>query len=123
MPPVSVRIEAADPWNDTGFDLVAGRAYRLEATGTWQDASQTHDAAGREVPKLERWKSFRRVADAPWFALIGAIDRDAGTHFVIGKQVVYAAKRSGRLFCFANDVRLFYWNNSGHVELTISEQP
>jgi hypothetical protein len=28
--------------------------------------------------------------------------------------------RDGRLFCFANDVQIAYFNNSGSVELTVT---
>jgi hypothetical protein len=42
------------------------------------------------------------------------------TCFVIGRQcLAFKPKRSGTLWCFANDVPVMYWNNSGSIKLTI----
>jgi hypothetical protein len=56
---------------------------------------------------------------APWFALIGAIDSDSSTQFLIGTQSVSAPVRTGQLCCFANDVPGFYWNNKGAIQLIV----
>jgi hypothetical protein len=54
-------------------------------------------------------------------ALIGCVDGDLATAFVIGSGIdAWTPPRAGTLLCFANDVPGFYWNNSGHITLTVS---
>jgi hypothetical protein len=103
--------------------LVAGTRYRLRATGRWRDASIETDPAGYVSVNLlqrltERW---RRAPAAPWFALVGAIDRRKETLFVIGTGSTVQAPATGQLTCFANDLRGFYFNNSGAVVLELEE--
>ena len=62
---------------------------------------------------------LRRAPSQQWFALIGAIDQDPSTQFLIGTGCDYRPPRSGKLTCFANDVLGFYWNNKGQLELTV----
>jgi hypothetical protein len=113
-------INSRPHWNKTGFQVTAGKTYRLRAGGMWCDATNKHDANGYEKPSLDRWRRFRRVRSAPWFALIGTVEgRDA---FVIGTDKTWTATRSGELWCYANDVWFMYWNNRGSVTLEIEEQ-
>lgn len=119
---LTVTITAKPLWNDTGISLQAGGLYRLQATGQWSDASIICGPAGYASPNwwmgvLER---FRRSPYDPWFALIGAVDHDPGTQFLIGTDCLMTASRSGQLTCFANDVAIAYWNNTGVVELTVT---
>jgi len=116
-----LEIQARQKWNDTGFKLVAGRMYVFRASGTWNDASIRTGPQGYRSPTfffrcLER---YRRFPKADWFSLIGAIDRDLSTAFLIGLGTDVEAQRSGTLTCFANDLSVMYWNNSGSVELDI----
>ena len=85
---------------------------------------------GRE--NADFWAS-RRFEHADWFELVGAIadggnpGRD-GTHdmlttFAIGKGCEYTPKKSGYLYCFANDAWGFYDNNRGFVTVTIEAKP
>jgi hypothetical protein len=114
-------IESRAIWVPTGLRVVAGRNYRLSAAGRWKDAGIDTDAAGYPSANLpQRWtERWRRQPDAPWFALVGAIDRRRETQFVIGSGCAWRATASGELTCFANDLRWFYFNNSGRVVLRV----
>jgi hypothetical protein len=50
---------------------------------------------------------------------MGAFNQDLSTRFLIGSKRVYLVPENGggELFCFANDVPGFYWNNFGFVTL------
>ena len=120
--PASATIEARLPWNRTGIRLQAGSRYELTATGLWIDkkyeAGPDGYASPNVVMKLGEFR--RRVPKANWFALIGALDEDESTQFVIGSRMVYTPVRSGELTCFANDWRSKYDNNSGALTLTVN---
>jgi len=118
---MDVPIESRPIWVDTGVQLVAGTTYRLLATGRWRDASIDTDAAGySSASALQKLtEKMRRMPNAPWFALIGAIDRKPDTQFLIGSGTTFVAPASGQLTCFANDLRGFYFNNTGRVILTV----
>jgi hypothetical protein len=117
----TVTVAAKPPWNDTGVRLEAGRTYRMSALGEWVDWRIPCGPAGYPSPNpiMRLAERFRRAPVDPWFALIGAMDRNSSSQFLIGAEYVYRPTRSGQLTCFANDVPGFYWNNTGEVELTI----
>lgn len=117
-----MRIEAKSVWTNTGTRLEAGQTYKLIASGEWKDASIPASPAGYESKNFFQRISerLRRMRSAPWFALVGAIDREAQTQFVIGLGCTYSPPRSGELTCFANDVRGFEFNNSGAVDLQVT---
>jgi hypothetical protein len=48
------------------------------------------------------------------------VDRHDETAFVIGENRLYAANTKGRLYCFANDLPHWYWNNFGSVRVTVT---
>jgi hypothetical protein len=118
---VEVSVDSRLLWVDTEVVLEAGKTYRLRASGRWHDASIDTDAAGySSVNTFQRWtEGLRRAPAAPWFSLIGAIDRRRDTQFIIGTECTWRAPASGRLTCFANDVRGFYFNNSGSITLAV----
>ena len=109
-------------WNSTGVMLRPGYSYQFSATGSWWDAVKKCCADG--YPKgnfvQELARNLRRSPENDWFALVGAVNRDLSTRFLIGLSRVYDVpeKGGGELFCFANDVPGFYWNNFGYVTLT-----
>jgi hypothetical protein len=121
---MQVAIDSRAHWVDTGVLIVAGATYELRATGTWRDASIDTDASGYASANIFQrlTERLRRMPDAPWFALIGAIDRREDTQFVIGTASRFRATASGQLTCFANDLRGFYFNNSGNVILTVEQE-
>jgi hypothetical protein len=113
---------AARPvWNDTGVVLDEGCTYHLSATGEWVDWTIKCGPGGYPSPNviMRLAEKLRRAPADPWFALIGAIDRDRSAQFLIAAECQYHPTRTGQLTCFANDVPGFYWNNKGQVELTI----
>lgn len=121
-------IDARLCWNVTDLMLEAGHSYDFSATGTWRDANIVCDAGGYPPPTLSAlqavilkpFESLRRVPAWPWFSLVGAIDQDMRTAFLIGRGGRVTAPKTGMLTCFANDVPFMYWNNSGIVTLTVT---
>ncbi len=111
-------IHACRFWSDTGIELEAGRKYGLRAEGHWWDAFIRCSAAGYRNTLFRALENHRRVPGSDWFALIGSIDRDPAATFEIGTELLLTAPRTGRLWCFANDLPGMYWNNWGAVELT-----
>lgn len=117
-------IFANAPWNDTGVDLEQGAVYQLTAEGEWFDAWVKSDADGYDSKgwPQQHFESALRLPTARWFCLVGAIERELDAAFQIGCSRAVAAPSSGRLFCFANDVPGFYFNNFGSLRLTIRRE-
>ena len=119
------RIPARNWWTKTSLELTKGKHYRFTATGSWKDAKYTCSATGYSEAKLDRWSWLKRDPNALWFSLIGQIDQKRWTQFDIGhlleNNLTYTAVESGTLYCFANDVWFMYFNNSGSVELSVTE--
>ena len=114
-------IVASADWNDTGIDLIAGARYSMTAMGTWHDRQFR---AGPEGVPPQNWvqrifSPLLRFPNGHYMTLIGCIDQDMGSAFAIGANANYKATRNGRLWCFANDVRFAYGNNSGAIELIV----
>jgi hypothetical protein len=114
-------IVARKIWNSTGIRVEKGREYDFTAHGRWVDMILRHGANGDPsnvyMRLFERW---RRVENQNWFALIGAVNQDIATAFLIGEGGRLRMTASGELTCFANDVRGFYWNNWGSVVLQVT---
>lgn len=120
--PVSVPILARSRWVTTDLQLLRGTSYSFEAIGTWTDWTITCDANGYEsngrvLLRMTEW--LRRAPRQRWFALIGTIDRNMRTQFLIGTSATVVSPATGILTCFANDVAFAYWNNRGQVELRV----
>lgn len=115
-----VTIDSKPLWNDTGITLLAGQNYHFQATGQWIDWKNTCDADGYQSPNflLKLCEGLRRMPQAPWFALIGSIDKN--NFFLIGTDTNITAPKTGRLYCFANDVIIAYGNNQGSLQLTVT---
>jgi hypothetical protein len=117
-----ISVSARNPWNDSGIDLAVGAKYTFAATGLWKDACIECGPEGYEsTPLLKLFERFRRVPNARYFKLIGTIGRTLDDFIIIGSSLPhFAPPRDGQLYCFANDVRLMYWNNAGCVELRVT---
>lgn len=119
---VSVNIQAHPHWNDTGIDLHKGQSYLLRASGEWCDWQYRAGPCGYKscntAQRLTTWARRHHTAD--WFALVGSISKRRNTYFTIGCGGEYQPTRDGRLLCFANDIWLFYFNNSGCVQLAVT---
>ena len=94
------------------------------AQGRWVDFFLCHGPEGDPSPLayMRHFEKRRRIPEADWFALIGAVDCDVSSAFVIGKEKEMMMPVTGELTCFANDVASMYWNNWGHVELTVKRR-
>jgi len=118
-------ILACRRWNETPFRVVEGHRYRFSATGEWKDWRTPSGATGYLDDRLKRFEPLRRLPEARWFSLVGAVNRDRLTLFDIGhliaEQQPWTAPETGTLYCFANDVWFMYWNNRGTVELSMEE--
>lgn len=115
-----VTIRAREPWNDTQVDLVSGGVYRFSAPGHWIDLVIWTDADGYDSVLVQHtMESRRRMANNKWFALVGTIGMNDETAFVIGKENTWSSPESGRLFAYANDVPGYYFNNFGHLTMTV----
>lgn len=76
------------------------------------------------------WWGTKRVEKADWFQLVGMVANQAGADgsgtppegeiIKIGDGCRFTPRRSGYLYCFANDAWKFYGNNRGSVRLTVS---
>ena len=91
------------------------------ASGIWCDASIRTGPAGYPSRSLgfRLAEPFRRARKANWFALIGTIHQK-GPAFVIGDGTDIVIPADGLLYCFANDLPSFYFNNSGHVKVVVT---
>lgn len=116
-----VRIPANEKWVNTEIDLEPGESYTLKAKGEWRDLFTKCTAAGymSRLPWMVIAEKKRRVPEARWFELIGAIDDDSASYFRIGLGCEFTPERAGRLVCFANDLMGMYWNNCGGVWLNV----
>ncbi|MGE8064808.1 hypothetical protein [Pseudomonas sp. NPDC089569] len=118
-------IDSKQYWNDVPLPLQAGTRYYLRATGEWLDWHNPGDANGYDKSSMNWAKGLLRfqAPQATWFTLIGSIDRQRKSLFIIGDgsrwKEGWVAPQSGQLSCYANDVPGFYWNNKGTVTLEI----
>jgi hypothetical protein len=70
---------------------------------------------------LSLFEGRRRLRNAKWFVLAGALGEDEQAAFAIGVgPTPWKPMGKGELKCFANDVRSAYGNNHGCVRLTIT---
>lgn len=114
-------VRARSCWNRTGILLTPGEQFVLSANGRWVDFFLCHGPAGDPSPGIymRLFERYKRIPSANWFALIGALDCDLNTAFLIGNGTDVTVQAAGELTCFANDVACMYWNNWGHVELVV----
>jgi hypothetical protein len=115
---------AREVWNPSGIEMEEGASYRFEVIGyqDWNDWSIETNPDGYSRWWLWPFTWLRRLPDANWFQLVGAIGRSRDGYFKIGKGATERAARSGPLHCFANDVRGMYWNNRGRLTLRVTRE-
>jgi uncharacterized protein (DUF2235 family) len=117
-------------FNWSGVRLSKGHKYRfkVEAGDTWEDGGIECSPNGWESEDLPWYKEgmvqfaerFRRLPDANWFALAGALDDENDELFLIGDgNDVFTAPRSADLYLFANDISSKYDNNEGWLMVEI----
>src|SRR5262245_13829012 len=85
-----IRVCARRAYNPTGVTAEPGQTFRFVADGLWFDARIESGPGGQSGKGLQRLAgSLKRFPAAPWFALIGAIEKDDESLFVIGKGSVW----------------------------------
>jgi hypothetical protein len=117
-------VYANKPWNDSGINVVWGQRYnfRVPEGETWIYRRRTCNADGHPSTWLTRpWESLRRIPEARWFQLVGAIQRSTKSAIVIGRGLSdLLALYPGRLYFFANDLPWMYWSNTGTIAVRIT---
>lgn len=105
-------------WNETEIEIECGEEYEFVATGSWKDLVMKTDAEGYTSWYMSLYNKLKRSKENKWFALMGSLNKS--DDFLIGKANQILFQKSGKLSCYANDVKGFYWNNFGEVSLTIT---
>lgn len=120
--PRAATVAARPRWNRTGLRVEQGSSYRLAADGVWSDRQIRCGPEGYRSPSwlFRLVERCRRHPSALWFALIGTVEGDRATRFVIGSGTDWTASATGELHCYANDLSFMRFNNSGAVTLTLS---
>ncbi len=128
-----IRVDSEQPFTAIGR-VEAGTAYVLKSRGVWRDWFVCTDALGYESkPLMKKYERERRLPEARWFALIGAITEtpampesdqatlvnliDLTPYLRTGKP--WIASATGTLQVFANDLPSKYSNNKGVIRLQI----
>ena len=121
--PVTIKVDPAVQWQDTGLDIAPGEEYRFEARGRWIDFYIITDADGYTGRFLASEAKNKRAPAEKWLALMGATGQDDAKSFLIGKESQKTFDTAERLYCFANDIKsggFYLKNNWGHLMLTIT---
>ncbi|BDD03446.1 hypothetical protein [Aureibacter tunicatorum] len=115
----SFDVSASKYVNNSGIILEKGKEYKITAEGIWYDWYIKSGPKGYDRFWMKPFNMFKRLPEAKWLSLLGAID-EKGKPFLLGKEMIFKASSTGEFFCFANDIRGFYANNSGQVRVKIS---
>ncbi len=120
-----LKINPAIKWQDTEVDISANEVYEFAASGFWVDFYIITTADGYRGNLLESQASKKRAPEFNWLALMGSLDQNDSEYFLIGKELRKTFTDSGRLSCFANDMKTgaFYLkNNWGKLTLSITRR-
>lgn len=117
---IPIEIIAKCKWNPTEIEISAQEEYKFEASGSWSDLMVKTDADGYTNGYMRLFNNLKRAKQYPWFALVGVLNQSNNEYFLIGKNNKIAFEQSGKLYCFANDVNGFYWNNFGSISLKVT---
>ncbi len=118
-------------YNWSGIKLEKGSTYQFSCKqgDSWLDGDIECGAQGWSTDQLPGFKEFfvdrfekhRRVPDANWFELIGALGDEDDNLFRIGDgSNHYTSTDTTDLHLFANDLKSKYGNNEGLLEVTIT---
>ena len=115
-------IDSRVHWNVTGIVLGSNQTYRFETPSDawWSDSSIRCGPEGYRKALFRPLEGFRRVPQAAWFELVGAVGEDEPALFRIGRGCDYPVTRSGHLRLFANDLWFMYWNNHGAISVNLT---
>lgn len=117
-------------YNWSAVSLEAGGTYKIEVAPPdqlWLDGGIECDGNGWDSERLpwlkekivERLEKRRRLPEANWFELVGALGDEDDTLFRIGTGGQYTAPSNADLYLFANDLKSKYGNNKGSLEVRI----
>ncbi len=124
-----VRAESKYNWSGVGLRAGARYTFSVPAGDTWDDSSITCGSAGWTSDQLpwyqeafvNAFEKRRRLDNANWFALTGALGDEDDELFLIGdKADPYTAPHDAELYLFANDMPSKYDNNEGSLMVTIT---
>jgi len=116
-------------WSGVALEKGCKYIFSVDDDDIWKDASIECGAGGWESEQLPWYhegivkvlEKFRRIKDANWFALSGALGDEDETYFLIGdKKQPYTAPVNSDLYLFANDMDSKYGNNDGSLKVTIT---
>ncbi len=115
--------------------LTKGEKYRfiVDLDQKWFDASIDCGPKGwetdeQEFPFYKKWlinlaEDNRRCAEADWFEIIATVTKNDEDnvrllhHTEVGDE--YIPKITGELYCYPNDLKSKYTNNSGFIEIKV----
>lgn len=124
-----VLAESKYNWSGVGLRQGAKYTFSVPEGDTWSDAGITCGPAGWTSEELPWYKEFfvkafekkRRLKNANWFALTGALGDEDDELFPIGdSKDPYTAPHDADLYLFANDMSSRYHNNTGSLMVTIT---
>ncbi|MEP5764362.1 MAG: DUF2235 domain-containing protein [Halieaceae bacterium] len=129
----TVPVYAHQFYNRTGLLLEKGQKYRFKARANqqWKDGGIDCDASGwdRDHPEVgwikdiavRSMEPFRRLPDADWFSLIGAIgDSEQELFEIANSSTTFTPGHSDEFCPFANDLKRMYANNDGYIDVTVT---
>lgn len=125
------RVFAKTKYNWSGVTLKPGVTYAFSVpeNASWRDGSLTCSPGGWQSEELPWYKEgvvkffekHRRMTDANWFALVGAVGDEDDSLFLIGDCTKsFTADKEADLYLFANDMFSKYDNNDGYLDVTIT---
>ncbi|KAF7764192.1 hypothetical protein PCIT_b0118 [Pseudoalteromonas citrea] len=128
---VTVKVFASQKYNTTGVMLEKGATYRFstQEEAIWYDNGHPTNIKGWNRAKqtigvkrhaIELFLPYKRATNAQWFALIGCIEHNDDTAFLITNTCEVRINHSGEFTPFANDINKDYQQNSGSIDLTIT---
>jgi hypothetical protein len=126
-----VIIFASEAYNTTGLMLEQGATYRFTPYPNqyWYDDGIKCTALGwhrdnvqlgvKEIP-MALLEPFRRLPQAQWVSLVGAINKHDDNLFEIADGADVKIAKSGEFCPFANDLSRFYGANAGKIKVKVT---
>lgn len=121
----AIQIPAAQPWTDSGVQLVAGQTYTVAASGLINygggNPAYTVTPAGSIGPGCMPGQVHTNhlSENLPCYALIGKVGSD-GVPFAVGRGTTFVAPASGELLFGVNDCVNCFGDNSGTWSATVT---
>jgi hypothetical protein len=122
---------AKSKYNWTGVRVEKGATYSITVPegAVWKDGGMECGPGGWKTDDLPWYQEgvvhfmerHRRLPDANWFALVGALnDEDDNLFLVADGAEPSTAEKDADLYLFANDLSSKYGNNEGSLMVTIT---